>query len=126
LEKCPGKKVTLFYGNTAEQRRSYIRDFLLFNHSIIDIGCGEGFYALKFAPKLKNGLHYLAVDTDEAAITALKNKMAKANDVTNLSTFNSLEELLSTLPKDKKFDVIATEIIEHMTISDGQQLIQTI
>ena len=56
------------FGNTAQHRKDFIKNIFDFNNSIIDIGCGDGFYAIQFAKLLdKNNkkLQYFAVDLDE-------------------------------------------------------------
>ncbi|GJM70545.1 hypothetical protein HMSSN036_27610 [Paenibacillus macerans] len=54
LEKTDRYDVQFAYGGTALQRRNYIGNALSFNKSILDVGCGEGFYAIPFAGKSRD------------------------------------------------------------------------
>ena len=51
------------YGGTGLQRRNYIARALPFDKSILDVGCGEGFYALPFSTKIEGS--YYAIDINE-------------------------------------------------------------
>ena len=81
--ETPG--VTFFYGDTATQRKEYIRGLLSFDFPIIDVGCGEGFYAIPFAKILaKRGDHlYHAVDTDPIELAKVRGR-AKQQEIVKL------------------------------------------
>jgi len=55
IEKDKGDKIELKYGDTATQRKDIIKNILLgsieWNNHIVDIGCGEGAYALDLSKK---------------------------------------------------------------------------
>ena len=113
----------LFYGNTALQRRNYIEDRLKFDKPIIDIGCGEGFYAIAFAKKLDPSLKYIAIDTDASCLELVNKKIAK-KEITNITTMNSHTDLPRADPT--VYDVIISEVVEHMDREKSQEIIRFI
>lgn len=120
LEK-PGIK--LQYGNTATQRLEYIKGIINFNKPIIDVGCGEGAYALPFAGRLKKlGLKYYAIDIDEDELSIVSRK-AKEKEL-DIVTLNSHEKLKEHLDPNTKYDVIITEVIEHMGKDESQKVVK--
>lgn len=109
------------FGNTAMQRRDHIQSLILFDKPIIDIGCGDGFYAIPFAQKLK-GLIYHAVDIDNDCLISIIKK-AKKNGITNIATFKSHNEL-ALLDKSKSYDIIISEVVEHMEEKESADIIK--
>jgi len=129
LECHPKQVIDMQYGNTAEQRRNYIRRLLSFNMDVVDVGCGEGFYAIPFAKKLKRIAplkSYYALDTDESCIGNLKHKKERS-ELDNLQLFTSLDDMLARLNEcEGPLDVIITEVVEHMDRRSGQVMIARI
>lgn len=118
--------MTLNFGNTAVHRRNYISKMLQFDRSIIDIGCGEGFYAIPFAKKLLKinpSLYYYGIDINEDEL-AVVNKKAKENELNNIILENSHELLEPHLNKNMTYDVIITEVVEHMDIGQSMNIIK--
>lgn len=122
LEKTGGCEIRFAFGSTALQRRNYIEGLLPFNKSIVDVGCGEGFYALRFAGKIEGS--YFAIDTDKEAL-ASANRKAQAKDIDNIAVFDSLDRFLEVY-NGERVDVILTEVIEHMAEDEAGKLIQSI
>jgi small RNA 2'-O-methyltransferase len=120
------ESIEMDYGNTAMQRRNSIRKQLMFDKSIIDIGCGEGFYAIPFAKNLNDDITYHAIDiVSELTETVLKK--ASNKDVNNIAIYNHIDEYVETHQQDQSpVDVILTEVIEHMPIEDSKTLMQTV
>ena len=120
LEK-PG--IQLQYGHTGTQRLEYIKGLLNFDKPIIDVGCGEGAYAISFAQKLKKpGFKYYAIDINEDELAKV-NKKAKEKEL-DIITMNSHEKLIEHLDWNTKYDVIITEVIEHMGKEESQNIIR--
>lgn len=119
IEKTDRYSISFELGGTALQRRSFIRNRLPFNKSILDIGCGEGFYAIPFAGKIEDS--YYAIDIDESCTQTVIRK-ADAKNIENIATFNSLAQFLVQY-NGEKCDVILTEVIEHMTVEQAAELI---
>lgn len=114
--------IQLNYGNTALQRLNYIKNSLTFKNSIIDIGCGEDYYAIPFARNLKkHGLKYYAIDTDDKELEKVRKKSIKYD--LDIITLNSHEKLLNYIT-DECYDVIITEVVEHMEKETSQELIR--
>lgn len=118
LKDC---KMSLNYGNTAEHRRDYIKNQLKFNYPIIDVGCGDGFYAISFSETMKS--LYYAYDIDKRVLEKLSEKIKK-KEITNIKIINEKDGLLSLIKEsDAKFDVIITEVIEHMEEKEAIELL---
>ena len=118
------KAVTLMYGNTATQRKDAINHLLTFDKSILDVGCGDGAYAIPFAKKIQSEFKYHAVDIDET-LTDKITKKATRKHIDNIDVHNHLSEFLK-LYDNTPIDVILTEVIEHMPIGQSRELISTI
>lgn len=119
MEQTKWYNIDFAYGGTALQRRNFIREHLPFNKSILDLGCGEGFYAIPFAEKIEDS--YYAIDIDEACIETVARK-AENKNIDNIATFSSLDQFLAQY-NGELCDVILTEVIEHMTVEQATELI---
>jgi 2-polyprenyl-3-methyl-5-hydroxy-6-metoxy-1,4-benzoquinol methylase len=123
LETIDNMKLTLCYGNTAIQRRDFIKQELSFTNSIVDIGCGNGFYAIHFSKKIeKKELTYYAIDTNIKELNVVNNKI-KEKKISNIKTYLDFELFLAEYSSKEKVDVIMTEVIEHMKPKDSIALI---
>ena len=118
LEKIV-KNCTLTHGNTHDIRKEVIRNMIGYDNDIIDIGCGEMQYTKMFAKKMSPEKYYHAVDIDESFekyANAINNR-----DGCNV-TFNTLVQDIY-IDSAKKYNVILTEVIEHLEINDAKKLI---
>ncbi|WP_134686848.1 class I SAM-dependent methyltransferase [Brevibacillus migulae] len=122
IEKSGRYDIQFAFGNTALQRRNYIGSALPFNKSILDIGCGEGFYAIPFAAKIEGS--YYAIDINEEALASV-NRKATAKELENIVTFGSIEHFLEVY-NGELVDIILTEVIEHMSQEEAAMLIQLV
>lgn len=119
--EIPG--IQLQYGNTATQRLEYIKGLLNFDKPIIDIGCGEGAYAIPFAQKLKkSALKYYAIDINEDELARVSKKAIEKE--LDIITLNSHDKLVEHIDWNIKYDVIITEVIEHMDKEESQNIIR--
>ena len=115
--------VIMAYGDTAMQRRTAIEKIIPFDKNILDIGCGEGFYAIPFSQKIKEH-SYAAIDIVEDLTNIVKNK-AEKKEIENILTFNHISHFLE-VKQDGKYDIILTEVIEHMPQEQSIELISTV
>lgn len=122
LEKTGRYDIQFDYGSTAHQRRNFIESVLSFNKPILDIGCGEGFYAIRFAGKLED--FYYAVDTNEEVLATVSRR-AEAKEIDNIIPFPSISHFLENYGGER-VDVILTEVIEHMSLYEAGLFIQQI
>ncbi|PZD93003.1 SAM-dependent methyltransferase [Paenibacillus sambharensis] len=122
LEKTERYAIQFAYGGTALQRRNYIGSALPFNKSILDVGCGEGFYAIPYAGKIEGS--YYAIDINEELLEKVKRK-AETKEIDNIVTFASIDLFLESY-SGEQVDVILTEVIEHMSQEEARQLIHQI
>jgi|GEM_PF-682980 len=126
LEQSQGtESVQMCYGNTQTQRLQHLQGLLSFSRCIVDIGCGEGSYAVPYSRKLKKvDKTYYAMDVDADPLATL-NRKVKDKGLENVKTFGSLEELLKGYGGEE-CDLIITEVVEHMDREPGQQLLREI
>jgi len=122
VEQSGRYEIALAYGGTAMQRRSYIAGVLPFDKPIVDIGCGEGFYAIPFAGKIDCA--YYAIDINEELVEIVRRKAA-ARDIDNIALFSSLAHFMEVY-NGERVDVILTEVIEHMSENEAAALIREI
>lgn len=122
LEKTSRYEIHFDFGGTAFQRRNYIGSALSFDKSILDIGCGEGFYAIPFAAKIEDS--YYAIDINEELLEIVQRK-ANTKEIDNIITFLSIDHFLEAY-NGEQVDVILTEVIEHMSQDEAKKLIQDI
>jgi len=122
IEQTDRYSIGLEYGSTAIQRRTFISSVLPFNKSILDIGCGEGFYAIPYAGKIDST--YYAVDVVEELLEIV-NRKAKAKEIDNLVTFHSLDHFLESY-NGEQVDVVLTEVVEHLSEGEAAKLIQQV
>lgn len=123
LEKSSLYKIHFEYGNTADQRRNVIDTILPFNKDILDIGCGEGAYAIPLSSKI-NDYTYHAIDVDEEMLQTVKKKILRKN-LSNIALYSSLQSFIDQY-NQQSVDVILTEVIEHMTIEEAEKLIELV
>ncbi|MFE4709608.1 class I SAM-dependent methyltransferase [Paenibacillus sp. NPDC056722] len=122
LETTDRYDIQFAYGGTALQRRLHIGNVLAFDKSIVDIGCGEGFYAIPFAGKLEAS--YYAIDIDEERLETVRRK-ATAKTIDNIVLASSIDQFLESY-NGEQVDVILTEVIEHMSLDEAAKLIRQI
>ncbi|MHC0036471.1 class I SAM-dependent methyltransferase [Pseudoneobacillus sp. C159] len=123
LEDTTRYEIDFAFGNTAIQRKEWITDHLGFGPSIVDLGCGEGAYTIPYSKKIAP-LFVHAIDIDEVARTKVAQK-AKRLELENIILYESLDHFLETEPAET-FDVIVTEVIEHMPVEAAQELLTNV
>ncbi|NOU99406.1 class I SAM-dependent methyltransferase [Paenibacillus planticolens] len=122
LESTSRYDIRFDYGGTGLQRRNYIARALPFNKSILDVGCGEGFYAIPFAAKIEDS--YYAIDINEELLETVARK-AKSKEIDNIVAFSSIDRFLEAY-NGEQVDIILTEVIEHMSEDEAKELIRHI
>lgn len=117
--------IKLYYGNTAIQRRDFVKSLLTFTKPIIDIGCNDGFNSIHFANQLqrKTTHKYYAIDTDPNQLKIINTK-AKSKELQNIITLNNVEDMLRFIESDTQYEILITEVIEHMTVPEAQTLVR--
>lgn len=113
----------LLFGNTAVHRREFIKGLVSFDKSIIDIGCGgQGSYCIPFSQKIAE-MKYYAIDTDENELDILRKKVS-SKELSNVVILNSHKLLLNEISNECKYDVIITEVVEHIERNESQEMIR--
>lgn len=115
--------LSMTYGNTHLQRIEFIKEHLKENEiDIFDVGCGEMLYLKAIGPSLSSERNYYALDIDEG-FGRLANKIANRDNIKcNVKFSNDFNQLKI----EDKVDVLITEVIEHMGLSDAKQFIKNI
>lgn len=124
LENYEENKLELMFGNTAEWRREFIFKHLDYSRDIIDLGCGEGFYTLPLAKKLKNNVVH-AIDIDEELIRTVERK-AESRGHDNVITYDSIYSYGKLNETEEEVDIILSEVIEHMPKEDSLDIIKEV
>ena len=120
LEETSRYNIVLKFGVSGVQRREFHREYLAFDKAILDVGCGEGAYALPFAAKLEDHPYY-AIDIDPTCLESIKKKAARRN-MDNIFLYPSLADFLVTY-HEETVDIILTEVIEHMALDQAEKLL---
>ncbi|MGC5327292.1 methyltransferase domain-containing protein [Brevibacillus sp. SYSU BS000544] len=123
MEATNHNQIRLQFGTTAIQRRYKMKSLITFDKSILDVGCGEGFYAIPFSKNIGDFFYY-AIDVNEEKVNLVQQKANKA-EIENIITFTSIEKFLENY-NDETVDIIITEVIEHMTIEDSSRFLRKI
>lgn len=112
------ENIKLAFGTTALQRLRYVEKKLSFTCDILDFGCGSGMYAFNFA---KNNVDktYHALDIDNDSLETI-NKRAKGKELTNIKTYNDLDQIKTKNP----LDIILIEVIEHVDKSSAAKILR--
>lgn len=126
LEKCSYQNIELVYGDTHTQRSNFIEEQILGNYELVDLGCNNmASYGIKFARKMgKNEILYHAIDIDEEALFKAE-KRVNNNALDNVIFYKSLSELIDSDPT-QKFDVIISEVFEHIELKEDTKMIKSI
>lgn len=121
------ESINIIYGTNQEKRFSSIFSELSVNYkdTIIDIGCGEGYYVSRIAPLVKE---YHSFDFDKDIIYQL-NKLIVRKNINN----HSLNEVLLNKDNFKDYEsifknskVILTEVVEHIPLQEATDLVNCI
>jgi hypothetical protein len=123
--KLQGPGMELQFGNTRQQRFDAISGVLTGGETLIDIGCGEMFYALRFCSKYET---VFAVDGDPEIQEINRGKVAKRqiDNITPLEVMATPEWVKENESLFDGADVLLTEVVEHMPQADATALIEAI
>lgn len=126
LEQHPTQKMDLFFGNTLHQRMSLIEKKLCFDHTLVDIGCGEGNYLNFFSETIKEkNIRYIGYDIDPTELEKANSKILKKEITTAIIT-NDLTNVFNLVKFSDCVEVIISEVIEHMELSEVKTFIENI
>lgn len=93
----------------------------LFGVPLVDLGCGEGAYLkeLKYNKKFPES-EYHAIDNDPSALFQVR-RYAEVKELENVFCFESWAAFQESAPQ--RFDVLCTEVLEHMPREDSFDLL---
>lgn len=124
LEQTKHYDIDFKFGGTARQRQDWISSRLDFNKPILDIGCGEGAYAIPYSQKIPEH-NYYAIDIDAEVRERLRFKISR-KEIENVAIYENLSHFLTFYDRDVNVDVILTEVVEHMSIKEATKLVKSI
>lgn len=121
-DQLQGEGMTMFYGDTRQQRYDAITPHLKGKGTLVDVGCGEMFYSTRLAQRYEQ---VFAVDADEdiAGVNARKLVHRKIENVESLHAAVSPEWLTENEALLNGADVLATEVLEHMPRDQADTLL---
>ncbi len=119
LEKSESQSIQMSFGTNLQARKRFVDGHIDLEKPIFDVGCGEGYYTLNYAKHTEQKIH--AVDIDEEVLEILQKK-AEKKKLENIVLYSSAEEL----PEDMKPQIILTEVIEHMSLKEAEQLLNVV
>ena len=121
-EQLQGEGMTLFYGDTRQQRYDAIVPHLKGKGTLYDIGCGEMFYSLRLANRYET---VFALDADQEIAEANAGKL-RARKLDTVQACHSIVDPLwveSELREGPDVDVLCTEVLEHMPREQADALL---
>ncbi len=130
LEDNSFEKIEFQYGHISDQRMHIIGSLINFKRSIVDFGCGDGSFAIKFCDRLLNeNKKYYAIDKDDEKLNILNKRIKglasgenEGNNGLNIVIGNTFPTLLD----EENVDVIMSEVVEHMTKEDATIVIKDV
>lgn len=136
LEESSRYVIKLAYGDTQIQRSEFMNHHIDMNTSLLDIGCGNGYYLRYSRALLENKKMYYGVDPNPDVLEQARHKVDIKN-LTNVNLFETLEDARLAIQQnagnlsDSNFNpdpvnVIMLEVIEHMSIPETENLIREV
>lgn len=129
-ENSFGNEIIEFkYGYAHEQRIDTVESLLDFKRSIIDFGCGHGDFARRLNHRVeKMGKMYYAIDKDDEMLRIIKKRMKAAENVIFGTSFPDIDNEGEDKGEDRveDFDVIMSEVIEHMKKDEVTDIVKDI
>ncbi len=117
--------IQMLYGGTQQQRKAFTDSHIDFGRDILEIGCGEGYYTLPYAKKLRDGKTITAIDIDEKLIANIQHKIEDRKQEDKVKLFTSVKDYLGTNDKNVK-DIICVEVIEHMPQQEAFHMLREV
>ena len=120
IDQLNTDSIKILEGTSQVHRHEFIKSHLsegVQPSILIDFGCGEGYHALRLADKYTT---VLAIDKDEEELSKVKRK-ASYKSIDNIVTFAEMGEALESA--SGQCNVLATEVFEHMPITDMHDII---
>lgn len=123
-ENSFGNEIIEFkYGYAHEQRIDAVEALLDFKRSIIDFGCGNGDFVKRLNHRLeKSNKRYYAIDKDDEMLRIVKKRTKDTENIIFGTTFPDLDK--GDIIED--FDVIMSEVIEHMKKDEATKIVKEI
>ena len=125
LPQLQGEGMTMAYGDTRQQRYDAVQRELKGGTRLIDIGCGEMFYALRLCKRYED---LYAIDADEE-LTAINDRKLKARGVENVTAWPAKVDadwVNDNVGLISGSDVLATEVLEHMPRAEADALLEAL
>lgn len=132
-ERLNTNNINITFSSNFYQRSLTIGEHLDFNKSIVDIGCGEGSYVTRYVNKLRPDCKYYCFDIDKDMLFKLELKLKRKDPkllenkkVQIYDDFNKLKDNLNEISNSERYNIILTEVVEHMSIKEAENLIKKV
>lgn len=107
------ENIKLAFGDTGQQRGSFIVEKLPCLDNVLDIGCGDGRPADYLIRSGKQIDKYYAVDIEDAELGKFKHRLDKTRSDTEFLTYSNYAEAIDA--QEGNFtEILMTEVLEHM------------
>ena len=120
-EALESPTVKLCFGDTRQQRHDAAKTKLKGGEVLVDIGCGEGWHAVRLSKLYEQ---VLAFDLDEAQIESNR-RFAERRNLDKLTFAVGLhpDEVRTSQPIPPESDVLMFEVVEHMPQDTAEALV---
>jgi SAM-dependent methyltransferase len=123
-------RISLYPGNNFAQRRNFILSRISKSEGILDIGCGEGNYMTMISKFEDSAQHYIGFDISEEAIEKCNQKIIRKSlspkKYNFFSKFEELDEYMKTNEKSLQYQIICSEVVEHMEFEEVSPFIENL
>lgn len=122
LEQHSSQQIKLNFGDTHQQRLDAILRVTPGGITLWDVGCGELRYTRKLSGKYNN---IVAFDADSDICEANLSRLEKYR-LENVTIEGAITDdtISAHLPNDESFDILATEVIEHIEYDKAVELLE--
>ena len=104
------KPIRYLFETPARLLRDYVKDGM----TVLDVGCGSGYYSLGIAKSVGPKGRVIAVDTETDAVTSLKKRAEKAGLSERVETRVCSEQDLGILDLNSQVDfALAVYVVHH-------------
>jgi len=110
---CPVEKAGMldgFFRRIIHNPKKILSSHFSGNITVVDLGCGPGFFTIEIAKKLENGGKIIAVDVQQGMLDIIRDKIKNTNCVNKITLHKSGFESLNLT---EKADIILAFYVIH-------------
>lgn len=122
LEKACIEEVKFYKGSVLDARKTWIESNLVIKNHIVDIGAGHSFNYGYLSRHIKG--NYFPIDNDLTSHEYIERKILRKQFDNVVSPLENWTDVIDILDGDT--EVLLTEVLEHNTLSDAKELLQSV